>query len=107
AGAFHVPGEKTFLNAAVDYMAAHDDHRFLEKLVEHFGNKPVRAISQDDVNNAAIKLYPKASPATRNRQVHTPVSAILKHAGIDLTLRRPKGWRGNKRTDWYTQENAF
>jgi integrase len=106
-GLFLRPGEKTFLDAAVEYMAAHDDHRFLERLVEHFANHPIRTLSQDDINNAAIKLYPKASPATRNRQVYTPVSAILKHAGIELNLRRPKGWRGERRTDWYSQENAF
>lgn len=106
-GAFQRPGEKTFLDAAVDYMAAHADHRFLEKLVEHFDDLPIRTLSQDDINNAAIKLYPKGTPATRNRQVHTPVSAILKHAGIELSLRRPKGWRGERRTDWYSQENAF
>jgi integrase len=106
-GAFQRPGEKTFLDAAVAYMAAHADHRYLEKLVEHFGKKPVRAITQADINDASIKLYPKGSPATRNRQVHTPVSAILKYAGIELKLSRPKGWRGNNRTDWYTKENAF
>lgn len=106
-GAFHKRGEKTFLDAAVDYMAAHDDHRFLEKLIEHFGEKPIRGLSQDDINEAAIKLYPKATPATRNRQVYTPVSAILRGAGVELNLRRPKGWRGENRTDWYSTENAF
>jgi integrase len=106
-GSFRRPGEKTFLDATVEYMATHRDHRFLEKLVEHFGEKPVRAITQDDINGAAIKLYPRATPATRNRQVHTPVSAILKHAGIDLKMRRPKGWRGERRTDWYSTKHAF
>lgn len=106
-GVFQRPGEKTFLDAAVDYMAAHRDHRFLEKLVEHFGDKPIRSLSQADINDAAIRLYPKATPATRNRQVHTPVSSILRYAGIEMTIRRPKGWRGEKKTDWYTEANAF
>ena len=106
-GVFRRPGEPTFLDAAVNYMAANGEDRFLERLVEHFGQNPLRQITQQEIDQAAIKLYPKATPATRNRQVHTPVSAILKHAGIELKLRRPKGWRGERKTDWYPQESAF
>ena len=43
----------------------------------------------------------------RNRQVYTPVSAILKHVGIDKKIKRPKGWRGNKRTFWLKPEPTF
>ena len=106
-GAFSRPSEPIFLDAAVNYLAANGEERFMEALVEHFGQSRLQDITQQDVDQAAIKLYPKGTPATRNRQVHTPVSAVLKHAGIDIKLRRPKGWRGQKKTDWYTTENAF
>lgn len=106
-GALKRPGDPTFLEAAVNYISFRTDERFLEPLVEHFGKTLLRNMTQKAIDEAAIKLYPKASPQTRNRQVYTPVSAILKHAGIDLQIRRPKGWRGEARTDWYTTENAF
>ena len=105
-GTFQRPGEPTFMDAAVAYMAATDNERFMQPLVEHFGKTLLRLITQQDIDGAAIKLYPRATPATRNRQVHTPVSAVLKHAGIEAKLKRPKGWRGTKKTDWYTLENA-
>jgi hypothetical protein len=42
--------------------------------------------------------------STKNRQVYTPVSAILKHIGIEKKIKRPTGWRGNKRTFWLKLE---
>ena len=106
-GAFARPGEPTFMDAAVNYMAATDNERFMQPLIDHFGNTKLKDVTQQQIDAAAIKLYPQASPATRNRQVHTPVSAILKHAGLDGELKRPKGWRGNTQTDWHTQDAAF
>jgi len=87
-------------------MAANND-RFLEPIMERIGTKPIRLITQDLIDNLAISLYPKATPATRNRQVYTPISAVLKHAGIKWDVRRPKGWRGQARTAWLEQEPAF
>ena len=63
-------------------------------------------IDQAAIDDAAATLYPDASPATRNRQVYTPVSAILRHAGAGFTLRRPKGAQGKARTEWMTPEQA-
>lgn len=100
------PAEPTFLDAAVAYMAVNDD-RFLEPILERIGTSPLRSITQELIDNTAIALYPTASPATRNRQVYTPISAILKHAGLKENLRRPKGWRGKARTDWLKPEQAF
>lgn len=104
---FKMRHERTFIDAAVSYMAATGHQRFMEKLVEHFGETPLRHISQQDIDDAAIKLYPKATPATRNRQVYTVVSAVLKHAGFNSKLKRPSGWRGSKRVDWLWPEQAF
>ena len=101
------PGEPTFLDAAVNYMAETGNERFVRPVVEHFGKMRLAEIDQQAIDQAASKIYPAATPQTRNRQVHTVVSAILKHAGVDGKLRRPKGWRGSKRTDWLKPDQAF
>lgn len=111
------PGEPTFLDAAVAYMQAGGDKRFLGEyddetglwtgIMEKLGSEPLSAITQQTVDKTAVELYPKGTPATRNRQVHTPISAVLKHAGIVTPLRRPKGWRGQRRVDFLQPEQAF
>src|SRR5262245_37718861 len=97
----------TFLNAAVAYMQAGGERTYVAKLIAHFGDTPLHAIDQIAIDGAAAKLYPNASNATRNRCVYTPVSAILRHAGVVLQLRRPKGSVGKQLTGWLTEEDAF
>jgi integrase len=104
---FAKPGEATFLTAAVAYMEAGGERTYMAPLLEHFGETPLRRIDQAAIDGAALKLYPEASPATRNRQVYTVVSAVLKRAGIERPLRRPKGSQGQQRTDWLWPEQAF
>ena len=106
-GAFARPGEKTFLDASVNYMANTGNDRFLEPIVNAIGKLPLREVTQDLIDQTAIRLFPTATPATRNRQVYTPICAVLRHAGVDRPLRRPKGWRGNKRVHWLTPPQAF
>lgn len=101
------PGEPTFLDASVAYIAATGHDEYLERITEHFGTKPLRLIDQQTIDAAAISLYPGAPAPTRNRNLYTPVSAILKHAGVDWKIRRPKGWRGSQRTDWMEPDQAF
>jgi integrase len=101
------PGEPTFLDAAVSYMAAHGDRRFLPAILEEIGTTALSKIDQTTVDDLAIRLYPTASAATRNRQVYTPVSAVLKNAKVKWELERPKGWRGEQRTDWLKPPEAF
>lgn len=106
-----VKREPTFLDAAVAYMSAGGERRFIGEfdeetgkwkpgLITIFGGKKLRDITQQKIDDAAVELYPFASPATRNRQVYTPMSAILKSAGVTIALRRPKGAQGTMRTDW-------
>jgi integrase len=106
-GIFVQGGEVTFLDAAVNYMAETGNERFVQQVVDHFGKTPISQIDQQAIDQAAVKIYPEGSPQTRNRQVHTVVSAILKHAGMDGKLKRSKGWRGSKRTDWLKPDQAF
>lgn len=97
----------TFASAALAYARADGEQRFLGRLADHFGDKLLSEIDQASIDAAAIMLYPNGTAATRNRQVYSPMSAILKHAGVEKTLRRPKGWRSQPRPHWLRQEQAF
>ena len=97
----------TFASAALAYMQAEGERRFLAPLLEHFGETPLNEIDQARIDGAAVALYPIATPATRNRQVYSPVSAVLRHAGVSLPLRRPRGAQGTPRTDFLSTEQAF
>lgn len=105
-GEFAIESEATFLSAAVAYMKAGGDSRPMSKLVTHFGITPLRFIDQGAIDAAALVLFPEHSPATRNREVYTPVSAVLKHGGIETKIRRPKGSRGRMIVGWLWPEEA-
>jgi Site-specific recombinase XerD len=105
-GCFAVKGEPTFASAAAAYMKAGGQRTYLKKLLEHFGDKPLRQIDQTAIDHAAAAVYSGAGPATRNRQCYTPISAVLRHAGHTLQLRRPKGSGGAKQTAWLWPEET-
>lgn len=105
-GEFSQPGEPTFADAAIAYMRAGGEAYYIRKLLKHFGDLPLSKIDQAALDAAAISLYPNATPATRNRQVYTPISAMLRHAGVQIMLRRPAGAQGNQRTVWLWPEQA-
>ena len=105
-GEFAVKGEPTFASAAAAYMKAGGDRRFLKRLLEHFGDKPISQIGQAAIDVAADALYPARSSATRNRQCYTPISAVLRSAGVQSAIRRPKGSGGTKQTGWLWPEQA-
>jgi integrase len=96
----------SFAAAAIAYMQGGGERKFLEPLLRHFGETPLHSISQGALDAAARALYPAASPATRNRQVYTPVSAIMRHVGHTMTLKRPKGAQGTPRTAFLQPEQA-
>jgi len=103
----HRPAAPTFASAVVAYLQAEHSERFLKPLVERLGDKPLTSIDQSVIDAAATALYPSATSATRNRQVYSPVSAILRHAGVTIALRRPKGAGGQRRLDWLRPKQAF
>jgi len=96
----------TFAAAALAYIEAGGETRFLRPILEYFGP----ALRLDDLDNAALvraaaAIYPHAAPATINRQLITPVSAIVTMAAEDgraqyRKFRRLKGARA--RTRWLT-----
>ena len=107
----------TFLSAALAYIKAGGESRFVgvynedtkkwNGLIAHFGETPLAEVDQQMVDEAAMAILPNATNATRNRQVYTPLSAIMKRAGIKQTFKRPKGARGNRRLSWLQPEQAF
>lgn len=99
----------TFASAALSYMQIGGDGRYLTPLIEHFGNTKLSLIDQAAIDRAARIIKPKAAPSTVNRQIHTPISTVLKHANMrgwcDLKqIERPKQPKG--KTRWLTVEEA-
>lgn len=109
----------TFLEAAVGYLEHGGEARFLGRfdekssswtgLIGHFGSMPLAHIDQRAIDFAARKLYPRAMPSTLNRQIYTPISAVLAWAASrGLTpirrISRPRQPRG--RVVWLKPEEA-
>jgi integrase len=102
----------TFADAALAYLRAGGEAKYLSDIIELTGahalrDKLLTEIDQIAIDNAASALYPNVPATTTNRQFYTPVSAVLKRAGIERKIRRPKGWRGSKATEWLEPEQAF
>lgn len=75
----------TFADAALLYRQADKPTRFLAAVEDYWKETPVRKINSGAVRQSAIALYPKASGATRNRNVIVPTQAIINHAAsLDL-----------------------
>jgi integrase len=106
------PRQPTFADAALAYLRANGDPTYLRAIIAQTGAHALRDRKLTDIDQAAIDnagdaLYPRAPATTKNRQFYTPVSAVLKRAGIERKIRRPKGWRGSKATEWLEPEQAF
>lgn len=68
----------TFAEAALTYIQAGGETRFLEKILEFFGEAQLVAdLDNSRVQDAAAAIYPNAQPATVNRQLITPISAVV------------------------------
>lgn len=83
--------------------------RFLGPLIRHFLDTPLPLIDQGAIDAAAVAIYPAVTPATRARQVYTPVSAVLHDALGDKApiVKRPKGSKGRTIIDFMWPEDAF
>jgi integrase len=99
--------ETTFAAAAVAYMNAGGERRYLTEAIEELGAKPLSQIDQTEIDAAAVRAFPKGTAAYRNRNFYTPVSAVMKHVGDNREIKRPKGWRGKKHTTWLEPDQAF
>lgn len=99
----------TFARAVTYYVKLGHDPRFIGPLLNHFGEKPLVEITGQKVQQAASALYPDCAPSTINRQVYTPIIAILNLAAREEwcpppKFKRPKIKRPEMRAaseNWY------
>ncbi|OCP36769.1 tyrosine-type recombinase/integrase [Ensifer sp. LC163] len=83
-------GEARFLQASKDGMFE------LHSRFNRFAKKPVDEITQELIDDEGLKAYP--NPATRRRQFHAPVIAVLRKSGVKQQFERPED--SQKRTDF-------
>lgn len=89
----------TFNDAAQSYLESEGDNRFMQKVCDELGARKLKTIGQSDLDRAARKIYPHATPETRNRQFYTPFIAAWNHAALNgwcaprkwQRPRKPKG----------------
>jgi integrase len=99
----------TFASAALSYMEQGGERRFMSPLLSYFGTRKLSEIDQVAVETCAKALMPTAKPSTINRQIFTPVSAVLQHAAnrkmcAEVSLERPRQPEG--KTRWLSVEEA-
>ncbi len=107
------PGELsdgTFAKAALDYMRhkggrvtptdglipAHRlkvraNKKYLHPIIERIGLKKLAEIDQALLGWLTEQIYPGRTPATINRQLYTPIIAVMKFAKHPYRLQRPEG----------------
>ena len=96
-----------FAAAAEAYMKAGGENRFLLPLIDYFANTPIDKIDQVAIDHAAAEIYPEATAASRNREVYTPIVAVLRRAGIERHFKRPLGSKSPKSVSWLEPQQAF
>lgn len=74
----------TFAKASILYRAAGKmgtkrQIKYLEKIEDYWKDTLVKDIAAGAIRQSAMEIYPKAGPATRNRQVITPTRAVINH----------------------------
>ena len=67
-------------DAVNSYLAHGGESRYVDRITAIIGDRPLGSIVPFDISELASHLYPDASNATRNRQVITPVRAVMHHA---------------------------
>jgi integrase len=92
----------TFSQAAARYVRQGGEERFLEKPKAHLGTYRIDEITQTIIDDAGLKAY--ANTATRRRQFHAPVIAVLRSNGIRQVFDRPAD--GQKRTHFLKPDEA-
>lgn len=70
----------TMAQAFIAYLDAERSPRFVERIAAYWRDTLVSNVTAGAIRQSAIKLYPNAGPATRNRQVIVPTQAALNHA---------------------------
>jgi len=79
----------TFEEAARLYQRKGGEARFLAKPLAHLGDHRIDEIGQPEIDDAALKAYPAAKPATVRRQFYAPTLAVLRANGQNPFVKRP------------------
>ncbi len=105
---------KTFAEAALSYMEAGGEREHLKPIIEELGTTRLALIRPDTIDQVAKKFTRSRSgkarsPATLNRRVYTPISAVLHHAAgrgwcPRPVIERPKQPEGRVR--WINRDEA-
>jgi len=69
----------TMAQAFIAYLKSEKSARFIDRLAAYWRDTLVADITAGAIRQAAINLYPKAGPATRNRQAIVPTQAAINH----------------------------
>lgn len=70
----------TFARAVTLYEAAGKPMRFLRPIEDHWKDTLVNDMTEGDIIQSAVDLYPTQAGATRNRNVIIPTQAVINHA---------------------------
>ncbi len=76
-------GEKRtalFAEAVLMYVDGGGEARFLEPLLQRWGGWRIQDITASEVAQAARDIYPNRTAATLDRQLYTPLNAVLRKA---------------------------
>lgn len=102
----HLLGDEavlTFADGVLLYPASAADAGFLETVVAEIGDTPIVAITPGIVRDLGPKLYPSASTDTWQRQVVSPVRAVINNAH-DLGKCAPIRVRGYTKAERLKQD---
>lgn len=99
----------TFAQAAVSFIEAGGESRYLLRIGQKIGDVPLAQLDQALIDKTARDLYPAAAPSTRLRQAYAPISAVINHGAKKglcerRTIERPKPAPGRVR--WLTFAEA-
>jgi len=106
---FGAEATAVFVEAAVSYLEAGGEGRFLSLIIAKIGSTPLAKIDQAFIDKVARELYPDAGPATLNRQAYTPILAVMNHAAKRKMCGRPSVERRKQpkgRVRWLTFDEA-
>jgi integrase len=106
---FGAEATATFVGAAVSYLEGGGERLYLKPIISRIGSMPLAKIDQKLIEKTARELYPEAASATLNRQIYTPIAAVLNHAAkrglcAKRVIERPAQPEGRIR--WITFEEA-
>jgi integrase len=82
----------TFEEAATAYLNGGGSTRFLSRLTNLLGHRPLRSINQSDIDSIAKLLHPTAALETRNRQCYTPFIAVW-NCAVDNDWAELRRWK--------------